>query len=37
MVNRPTAIMRLTNDEQGAFDHEEGGYASVNLQLVEVF
>jgi hypothetical protein len=37
MFNRPTTIMRLSNDEQGAFDHEEGGYASINLQLVEVF
>jgi hypothetical protein len=37
MVNRPTAIMRLANDEQGAFDHEEGGYASIALQLIEVF
>jgi hypothetical protein len=37
MLDRPTAIMRLASDDQGAFDHEEGGFASVALQLVEVF
>jgi hypothetical protein len=37
MLDRPTTIMRMSNDDQGAFDHEEGGYASINLSLVEVF
>jgi len=37
MLDRPSTIMRLASDDQGAFDHEEGGFASVSLQLVEVF
>jgi hypothetical protein len=35
--HRAKVLMRLADDNQGAFDHEEGGFAGLSLQTFEVF
>lgn len=37
IINKPTAIFRLTDDRQGRFSHRHGGLADTSIQCIEAF